>query len=152
MEAKTIQSLAVELSAALDTRTRANGTEFTCLADGAPQWMTDVIRAIHDDKLPDDTTYGLIKRCADALAELDVDASESDASDAIAELESDVYTNDLTAWLNARADHLYYLGQAMEDFSPTDGFALLSMAQKIQIDEVGCALVYQLSKLAEVSE
>lgn len=148
-QAKTIQSLAVELSAALETRKRNDGKAFTCLADGAPQWMTDVIRAIHDDKLPDDTTYGLIQRCADALAELDADASESDASDTIADLESDVYTNDLTAWLHARADHVYYLTQAMQDYTPSDGFELLSVAQKIQIDEVGCALVYQLSKLAE---
>jgi hypothetical protein len=137
MDIKTLASL---LSAALERKSRTNGDEFVCLKDGSPQWMTDVVRSVHGDKLPDDTTYSFISQCADALAESDSD----EPSDAIYEIEPDTSTHDLTGWLHARNDHVYYLSEVMEECSPTDGFSLLTMAQQKHIHEVGSALVSAL--------
>lgn len=138
------KELAGLLFDALETRKRDNGDEFHALKDGSPQWMTDVIRKVHGDKLPDDTVYEFVERCASAIC----DAGTDELEDAIREMEPDPYTSDLTAWLHARADHVYYLTQALEDFGPfTDGFALLATAQKIQIEEVGCALIQALESI-----
>lgn len=123
---------------ALETKTRENGDKFVCLKDGSPKWMTEVIRGIHGDKLPDDTTYDLIERCAGAIQDVD------DMQEAIDELEPDSYTGELTAWLAARVDHVYYLTQALEEFEPKDGFAALAIAQQIQIREIGSALIQAL--------
>lgn len=147
-ETKTVYGLAKELSQALVHDKRNDGSEFVKLADGSPEWMTDVVRAIHGDKLPGDTTYRFIERCADAIADAD---DSVDLQDVIAEMEPDVYTGKLTAWLAARVDHVYYMTQALEDFGGDvkDGFALLATAQKCQIEEIGFALVSELEKLAE---
>lgn len=147
---KTIQSLADEMSNALVTKERTNGQKFVHLADGSPAWMTEVIRAVHQDKLPDDTTYSMIEDCLVELAGLDADASIDDAHEAIQQIDADVYTSNLTGWLHARTDHIFYLTQALEDFGPfTNGSDLLMAAQKIQIDEVGGLLIQELEKVAD---
>ncbi len=138
----TVHSLAVKLSEAFQTQKRNDGHEFVSLKDGSPAWMTGVVRSVHGDKLPDDTVYALIERCADALTDANEDA---DPYEVIAEIESDIYTHDLTAWLHARVDHVYYLTEVLEEGTGmTDGFQLLTAAQKKQIDEVGYALVSAL--------
>lgn len=143
----TVHSLAVKLSEALETGKRDNGDEFVSLKNGSPEWMTDVVRSAHGDKLPDDTVYGLIERCADALADAN---EEADPYETIAEIESDVYTNDLTAWLHARVDHISYLDEVLEEQPGlANGAQLLMAAQKKQIDEVGYALISALETAAE---
>lgn len=141
---KTVQSLAIEMYDAIVWDTRDNGKKFAKLSDGSPQWMTDVIRAAHGDKMPDNTVYEFIERAVNAIQDHD------EPQDAIAEIESDSYTADLTAWLNARVDHVYYLTQALEDFGPfDDGFKLLAYAQSIQIQEVAGIVLAELEKLVE---
>jgi hypothetical protein len=150
MTATAIQKLAASLTKALETRKRDNGNEFVCLKDGSPVWMTEVIRSAHADKLPDDTTYAFIEKCADALADADEDAEPSDV---ILEIEPDIYTADLTAWLHARADHIFYLNEVLEECSgTTDGAQLLMAAQKKQIDEVGYALVSALENAEQMED
>jgi hypothetical protein len=145
MSDKTIQSLAKELSRAFVTNKRNDGQEYVHLKEGSPEWMTEVVRAIHGDKLPDDTTYRFIERCADAIA----DAGD-DPTEAIYSMEADIYTSDLTAWLHARNDHVFYLDEALSEDAPKSGFDLLYAAQKRQIEEIGSALVSELE--ARVTE
>lgn len=148
---ETVYTLATKLYEALETKERDNGDKFSCLKDGSPKWMTEVIRAVHGEKLPDDTTYSMIEAAASAIA--DGGDSDNTAEDSIAELEPDVYTAGLTKWLASRADHVYYLTEALEQFEPKDGFALLAQAQKIQMDEIGFALIHELEKqVAEQEE
>jgi hypothetical protein len=139
----SIQKLAEKLSKALETKKRNDGNEFVSLKDGSPAWMTDVIRATHGNKLPDDTTYAFIERAADAIAD------SEDPQDAIAEIEPDPYTAGLTAWLNARVDHVYYLTEVLEESDIKDGFQLLAAAQQKQLHEVGYALISALEDAAE---
>jgi hypothetical protein len=149
-DSNSIKKFAEKLSGALETKKRNDGQEFVCLKDGSPAWMTEVIRSAHGDKLPDDTTYKFIERVADALANASEDAEPSDV---ILEIEPDPYTAGLTAWLNARVDHVYYLTEVLEEGTGiTDGFQLLAAAQQKQIHEVGYALVSALEEAAEQME
>lgn len=155
-DVKTVQSLASDLSAAFEHDKRNDGKEFTKLREGSPVWMTEVIREVHGDKMPDDTVYDFIERCADAIAGYsDTLAGEDAAQDAVNEIEPDPYTADLTVWLNARVDHVYYLTEVLEEFgggTTMDGFKLLTLAQQKQIQEVGYALISALEKQVEESE
>lgn len=45
------------------------------------------------------------------------------------ELEPDVYTSDLTEWLNEDIKNVYFLSEALQEFNPIDGFKALSQAQ-----------------------
>jgi hypothetical protein len=137
-----------EFYAAFESDKRDDGNTFYKLKNGSPEWMTDVIHAVHDDKLPDDTVYEMIYQALSTLTELDEESGQDEMMDAIYEMEPDVYTSNLTAWLNKRADHVYYLTEALEQFEIKDGFAALSAAQKMQMDEIGSALINELMELA----
>jgi hypothetical protein len=52
------------------------------------------------------------------------------------ETEADIYTSDLTKWLHSDVDRVWYLTDAIIEFKPEDGFALLSIAQDTEIREV----------------
>jgi hypothetical protein len=146
----SVQKLAALLSQAFQTKKRKDGNDFVSLKDGSPAWMTEVVRSAHGDKLPDDTVYAFIERVASALADADEDA---DPSDVISEIETDTYTADLTAWLHARVDHVYYLTEVLEEgLGITDGFQLLAAAQQKQIHEIGYALVSALECQVQVEE
>lgn len=67
----TTQSRAQELSSAFERKTRDDGSEFVCLKDGSPAWMTSIVQHAHGGMFPDDWRYALIERAADAIAEND---------------------------------------------------------------------------------
>jgi len=140
-----VKTLADELYSAFQNDKRNDGTEFVHLKDGSPEWMTQVIHTAHGDKFPDDTVYEFVYRAAMALA----DAGDY-LQDAISEIEPDIYTHDLTAWLHARVDHIEYIDQAISEFGQFDsGFNLLSAAQKMQIDEISYSVLSSLESLAD---
>jgi len=147
---KKVIELAAEMSENFETKTRDDGKEFVCLKDGAPDWMKDnVIFPVHGDKGPDDTVYRFVQMAVDTISECDDDMTKDDIQDRLFEIETDIYTSDLTAWLNARTDHIYYLTQALDEFGITDGFQALGVAQKIQIDEITGAVFQALMSIAE---
>lgn len=113
----TIEILAGAMAAAFETRTRANGDAFVCLKDGAPEWMTEIVRAAHDGSLPDDWTYDAVRQCVDLIAE------GNDPDDVAPE--ADVYTSDLLAWAPGHVD---LIDQCMADFGPFASLCDLLMA------------------------
>lgn len=128
----TLQCLAAEMSHAFESATRPGGETFRKLIDGAPGWMTIVCRKAHDDAaiLPDDWRYHFIEKTVGAIADRD------DIDMAREGLEPDVYTSDLTEWLNSANRRVYYLGEVMEEFGPfKDGFQLLAAAQLRELEE-----------------
>jgi hypothetical protein len=145
----TVKTLAEQLSAALETRTRDNGDKFVCLKDGSPEWMTDVIHAVHGDALPNDVTYRFIEKCADAIANADEDA---DLDEVIYEIESDIYTTDLMEWARTNYE---YCDQAIQEglWSDKGTFTdLVMMGQSIHIREIGAALIAELTNAADTDE
>lgn len=150
---KTIQEAASQLSRALQQDKRNDGSEYYHLVDESPEWMIGVVHEVHNrlgmTLTPDDTIWEFISRCADALA----DSSEGDEGDSISEIEPDMYTSQLTAWLAASVNHVGYISQALNDFGEfDDGFKLLACAQKCHIDEIGWSLIEVLRSFVEEAE
>lgn len=144
------------------TSTRDDGTKYVHLKGMAevdyPQWMQDVMFAGHLDKMPDDLYYKAIENIIDAICDCELEPEY--ANDAImiidclresSYLEPDVYTSNLTAWLNEYNDHVYYLTQALEEYGMTDGFQALTVAQSIWLEDIANAVLEALDN-AEVEE
>jgi len=146
----TLQERARELYDALELRQRPDGKKYYCLKEGSPPWMTDLVRRAHGDRLPNDYVYEAIAEAAAVLADADPNADIDELQDALAEIEADCYTGELTAWLNDSAYNVYYLSEALdEDPGIRDGFQLLARAQYLFKQEVVSVL---LDELAEVTD
>jgi len=115
------------------TKTRNDGKEFTYLKTDAPEEVRDVLYAAHEDKLPDDYVY---LWASEAFSELEMLEDEEEVQAAIDEVIGDIYTSELTAWLNSRNDRVFYLTEALEEYEMKDGFQALSFAQEIEKKEV----------------
>lgn len=93
-----VVDMATELAEAFETRKRADGTEYTCLGEDAPQWMCDAVMAAHGNELPHDWIYAA---CADAAREIAHHAriDDSDHAHEWADHCADVYESALARWL-----------------------------------------------------
>jgi len=140
----TIQEKAKHLFQAMELRKRPDGTEYYWLKDGSPEWMREVIGQVRNGRL-DDTIIEVINEAAAVLADSDPDADPDELRDVIAEIEPDVYTSDLTSWLNETPYNVYYLTDALKE-GIRDGFDLLSRAQYLFKQEVANALFEALEQ------
>lgn len=144
----TIKALAGELYRAFEAKTRDNGDAFYCLKDGSPEWMTDVIRAAHDNAnmLPDDWRYAAIHDAAGIIE--DADDLER-AGDEFAD-DVDVYNGALLAWAASHLSRMAYCDEAMEDFGKPESLAqLLMWGQSRERREVFDQLVAALEGIAD---
>lgn len=94
--------------------------------------------AMHRIECSEDFVYEQAWRCLNWLvdeAPEDIDEAEDVLLDAI-DREVDIYTSDLTSWLNQSASHVYYLTEALEEDNIKDGFQLLAFAQFRAIEEI----------------
>jgi hypothetical protein len=146
---KTIQSTAEEIQKQLETKTRPDGTRFICQKDLHIEWITDICRDAHGDRMPSDDVYNVISETVDALAELEPDADEDDARDRLQEIEPPVYTSDLTKWLASHNGNVYYLTQALEEYKPSDGFRVLATAYALWQQEIAGAVLAAIVERVE---
>jgi len=92
------------------------------------QWLSDFFNEAYDIINEDEK-----------LDYIDVDSIYDDI---LSSLEADIYTYDLTKWLNSHASNIYYLSEVLEKYGwIKDGFKLLSLAQIRAKEEV-----YQIGK------
>ena len=110
-----VQSLAAEASKFFYRKKRKEDDEkmITITKDDAPEWVKDMVHAAHGDMMPDDYRYEFI---TDALYALE---ANDDADRARDELEPDIYTSDLTAWLHSRNDRMSYVDDARAEYGDT---------------------------------
>lgn len=149
----TLVQLAKEMQDQFTVVTRRDGESIWVLKDGAPQWMTDVMHACHDDgaSLPDDTVYDLTHDCVNAIAELDKDADADEARDAVSEIEPEHRTWQLFMWA---AQWSEYVDEYVSNFgtahlnSSSDLTDLFRAAQGLHIEHVGGLLIDALEGLA----
>lgn len=147
---KTIITLAKEMQEQMTTGERKNGKTFYHLKNDHPQWMQDVIFAVHEEKLPDHTTYEFINDGLDIICDLEDNAHEDEIREEIFDrIEPDCYTSDLTGWLHERNDHVYYLTGVLEEMDVKDGFQALALAQTKHREDVALNLVGELAKLTD---
>ncbi len=89
--------MAIELADAFEARTRADGTDYTCLIDDAPEWARDAVMAAHGDALPNDWMYSA---CADAARDIaERGCADEESAHIWADEAVDVYHYALARWL-----------------------------------------------------
>ncbi len=66
-----------------------------------------------------------------------------------ADSDTDVYTSDLTEWLNRSNYNVYYLDDALKEYQPDDGFKALQMAQYAAREEVYSETIMVLESLVD---
>lgn len=81
------------------------------------------------------TTYA-IQAIIDAYDDLDQMEDDDDPMYDGASNDIDCYTYDLTKWLNASVNNVYYLSDVLSEYGPKDGFEALTMAQGKCIEEI----------------
>jgi len=138
----------------METVKRDSGEWYTRTKQGAPLWMTDMIRACHGDMFPDDFRYKTIYDLLGVTGDLESIMSEDleDISHELVDGQVDVYTSDLTKWLNSRDDRVYYLTEAIEEYDLKDGFKALMTAQYMEIEEIFNLLTQWILDFADEEE
>ena len=91
-----------------------------------------------------DSVYMFAWEALNAITEANA-KTEEQAHEAIDQIEPDVYTSDLTSWLNESNYHVYYLEQAIKEYGATSGFQILAVAQQLAKQEVGHLVVDMLA-------
>lgn len=116
------------LNKLFERKTRDNGDEFTCLVDGAPDWMLDLVREAHDNMGPNDYSYTFIE---DAVCKL----ADCNDPDEIC-IEPDPYTHNLTHWLHSDISRVFFLDEVLQEQDIKEGFQLLAAAQWKERDQI----------------
>ena len=120
------------------------------------QEVVNLVYAVNDMRMAIDYAYSYTCLALGYISEVELDNwDDEDAVDeAIMEVrdkfEPDVYTSGLTEWLDASNSHVYYLNDVLIEFAPTDGFALLGLAQAKHFEEVFDKVLEEIKKLLEV--
>ncbi len=111
-----LESLAGEAYGWFETAHRGDDPEqpYTRLRDGAPEWLSDLVREAHAGMLPDDWKYRCISSALECIAESD---DPEDAAHEWADGECDVYTSDRLAWLSSNLRRPNYCDDAVGEMS-----------------------------------
>lgn len=128
----------------LETRTRGEGDDkkyFVCFTDEAfsskSEHYEKISSLMYGFQLGQNFIYSTVGSALDEIAELESwEALEEWETHEFCDGLVDVYTGQLTEWLNESNYHVYYLEDAVNELGATDGFAILTGAQYLAIQEV----------------
>jgi len=113
-------------------------------ADNASEDLKDSVRKAHGERLLSDWVFDKFHSILDAMLQYDDD--NEDMRFEIVDGLVDVYTCDLTEWLNSNNNNVYYLTEALEEYEEKDGFRALALAQYKAIDEIYSEVLNLLNK------
>jgi hypothetical protein len=134
-----VAKLAREAGECFERAQRPDGGEYVRVRDGSPAWVTDLVRAAHDDAgmLPDDWRFRTIEEALDAIAEaVEYGTDLEDAGGEFADGTS-VYTSDLLAWLGSHLSRIGYVDSARDEFGTRESITDdISMGQYMERREV----------------
>lgn len=105
------------LSSSFEKRTREDGSPFWALRSNSPEWLRSAVMLAHEDELPNDSRYKLIRDAALALSESSF-SDEEDARDALYELSLDLCSlssYELLQWFSANLSRLSDCDEALEE-------------------------------------
>lgn len=94
--------------------------------------------AMHKIECSEDFVYEQVWQCLNWLVD-EAPGNDLLIEDALSDTidrEVDIYTANLTKWLNQSASHVYYLTEVLEGDGIKDGFQLLALAQYRAIEEI----------------
>ena len=125
-----IRVLAGEALSWFEYRKRHDGTEYWSVKEDAPEWVKRLVWAAHakGELLPEDFRYLFVVEALEALAENPEEPGSL--------LEPDVYTSELTKWLNAYPSYrMVLVDEAVETMSVFDWDGLFKALQAGQLLE-----------------
>ena len=122
-----------------ETKQRDNGDSFVVFTDNASEDLKASVFDAHGDRLPDDWHFATYRSILSSMSDYDI-KSIDDFEDNRAEIVDslvDVYTSNLTSWLNQSVYNLSYLDEAINEFGNLEtAFDLLQKGQYLAIDEI----------------
>ncbi|MFA6991923.1 MAG: hypothetical protein WC269_01420 [Candidatus Gracilibacteria bacterium] len=131
-----------------EQKKRDNGDAFYILKTETPQELRDSVRASHGERLPNNWIYEKYHDILDAFSGYTIESPddlEKNRAEIVDDL-VDVYTSDLTAWLNESPHNIYFIDEAREEYGPSDdAFKCLQMAQYKAIDDIASYVVSYLA-------
>lgn len=133
-----LRVLASEALSHFEVRERPSGDKFVGVKDGAPVWVSHLVRHAHDGMLPDDWRYEFIGNSLAAIAQGDLTGVSLAPSD---------YTYQLASWLSSDGYRISYCDDAICDGIATT-FSLLQAGQLLEISEVHRLVRQFLEELA----
>lgn len=134
-----------------------NGNELDhyVFSENVPQNIIDKI-ILDDDWIIEESCYRFGMECAESFVENakigeyeDLDDIFDNVRDSI---DADVYTSDLTEWLNENNGHVYFLTEVLEECDCKDGFELLMAAQIRHKEEIYSIIFNMLEEYLKVDE
>lgn len=133
----TIQKKAQKYIDQFQTVTRSDDSIAVILKDTRSQKLYEAVKQAHGDSMPSDFVFSTFLELLERITEYDIKNREGleDLRSEIVASCVDIYTHDLTKWLNSDINNVYFLTEAIKN-DVNDGFRLLSMAQYMAIDEV----------------
>jgi hypothetical protein len=124
--------------------------------ENEPEWVRDLCYAAHGGSgpasmLPDDYRYGWIVDALDCFEDCgaeDLDDATSQADDRIGELEADIYTHALTAWVGSHGFRPSYCDEAVAEYGmeSADTITRLQLGQLAEMREVYHSVLHSLSE------
>jgi hypothetical protein len=107
---------ALNFARAFSEQTRDNGSHFFMLPESAPAWMMEAVRTAHDEEMPNDWRFAMVRSIAYELAECEsIDNAREDAME-IADRLADIYTGQVLNWYAEHSSRLDYCEQYREQF------------------------------------
>ena len=107
---------ALNFARAFSEQKRDNDSHFFMLPESAPQWMHEATRSAHDDELPNDWRFSMVRSIAYAIAECEsIDNARDDAME-VADRLADIYTGQLLNWYAELPSRLDYCDRYRDEF------------------------------------
>lgn len=144
----TIKSLAAEALSHMIEKKRDNGEAFVCFDKDAPEWCSELARHAHGDMLPDDWRYRFLEEVLQTIDDCESDDVEM-IRDSMYEIEPDIYTGQLLAWLASSIARLDYVDQYRDDgFNGPTGAAIMG-GQMLEKQKVAKLVIDFLESMAD---
>lgn len=146
----SFSSAAQLLSSSFVSKERDNGERFYCLSDSSPEWVRTAVMLAHDNELPNNSRYELIRDAAVALSDQRFDSAE-EAEESLWELSCDLlpsYTGALLAWFSECSSRLSDCDEAVEE----NGSSSLSVTDLLELGHRRASESVLSILIAEVEE
>ena len=124
----TFSAAADLLSSSFEERTREDGSSYWALRSGSPEWLRSAVMLAHEDELPNDSRYELIRSAALALSESSF-SDEEEAREALYELAADLSqlsSYELLQWFAAHLSRLSDCDEALEELGGSGAYGSVS--------------------------
>lgn len=133
----TLQEKITEYTKQFTTTKR--GDETIVIFNNESNELHNSVMGAHETRLPNDWIFEKYLEILERLGEYDIESIDNieDNRHEIVDGIVDIYTSDLTAWLNDSNMNVEYLSEALEEYGkPESGFQVLTQAQYKAIDDI----------------